>query len=674
MSDQAATRPRLAFNTHLHVPPNFSAFTTVEDAVETSAREGVKVIGTSNFHDFGVYDRFEAAARQHGLAPLFGLEFISLLEDEQRNGVKINDPGNPGRAYICGKGIPAPADLSAASKAFMATAKASNESRTSEMVELIGGLFAAAGLPLDVTYQSIVDVIAERAQVPAEWVVLQERHVALGFQVALFEALPPDGRAVILAKVYSTAPKADQDDAVATQGELRSRLMKAGCAGFVEETPVPFTDALAFIRGLGAITVYPTLADGVIPMCGYEDPVEDLIERMGGHDIYGAELIPVRNTPQMVEKIRQDLARRRHLRHGRHRAQHPGAHPGRADLPAWRAAQRRGRGHHLGRHLHRGRPPAPEATGSGRLRRCDRGAQPNLPRCRDPHPLFRRDGRGTPLRSHRDDPMTDLRQLRLLAIDDPLIRDAIEMSHRFGRDPEYTRGGGGNSSIKEGGIVYYQAQWRVAGGIEAGDLVPLATGPLLDLLLNGGAEADEARIPGAPDPVMRAAAKVRMAEAKGRRPSVELMFHSLLPERYVLHTHAIVPNAVTCNQDGEAIMRDLFGDDALWVPYTDPGLPLARKIHELRRGAPGTHGQDAPGSPSWATTASSSRPIRPARSPRSTNTSWAPSAPPSRRAASAWAVRAVRPRASPPMRPMPTPWSRSSAPRCARCCRRRVAP
>jgi hypothetical protein len=37
-------------------------------------------------------------------------------------------------------------------------------------------------------------------------------------------------------------------------------------------------------------------------MCGYEDPVEDLIERMGSHDIYGAELIPVRNTPEVVER------------------------------------------------------------------------------------------------------------------------------------------------------------------------------------------------------------------------------------------------------------------------------------------------------------------------------------------------------------------------------------
>jgi NAD(P)-dependent dehydrogenase (short-subunit alcohol dehydrogenase family)/rhamnose utilization protein RhaD (predicted bifunctional aldolase and dehydrogenase) len=93
---------------------------------------------------------------------------------------------------------------------------------------------------------------------------------------------------------------------------------------------------------------------------------------------------------------------------------------------------------------------------------------------------------------------------------------------------------------------------------------------------------------------MRAAAKVRLAEAKGRRPSVELMFHSLLPERFVLHTHAIVPNAVTCNLDGEAITRELFGDEVLWVPYTDPGLPLARKIHELREAHQARTGQPAP--------------------------------------------------------------------------------
>lgn len=302
MDAQAPARPRLAFNTHLHVPPNFSAFTTVEDCVGSAAREGVKVIGTSNFHDFGVYDRFAEAARRHALAPLFGLEFISVLDEEQRRGVKINDPANPGRAYICGKGIPDPTHPGPGERAFMERAKASNEARTSQMVDLIRDLFAEAGLSLDVTYASIVGVVADQAQVPADWVVLQERHVALGFQAALFENVPVDGRVVLLERVYGHAPAAGPDDPIAVQGELRSRLMKAGCPAFVEETPVPFTDAVDFIRGLGAVTVYPTLADGVTPICGYEDPVEDLIARMGSHDIYGAELIPVRNTPEVVER------------------------------------------------------------------------------------------------------------------------------------------------------------------------------------------------------------------------------------------------------------------------------------------------------------------------------------------------------------------------------------
>lgn len=292
---------RPAFNTHVHLPPNFSAFETVEDAIETAAREDVRIVGSSNFHDFGVYDRFEAAAREHGIAPLFGLEFISVLAEEQRHGVKINDPDNPGRAYICGKGIPAPTSPSPATKRFMDGARASNEARTRQMVELIGGLFSGAGVDLGVDYGSIVAAVAARAQVPAEWVVLQERHVALGFQSALFEQVPEEQRSALLGKVYGQPARAAVDDAVATQGELRSRLMKAGCPAFVEETPIPFTDGLAFVLGVDAIPVYPTVADGIIPICGFEDPVEALIERMLGYEIYGAELIPLRNSPETVD-------------------------------------------------------------------------------------------------------------------------------------------------------------------------------------------------------------------------------------------------------------------------------------------------------------------------------------------------------------------------------------
>ncbi len=298
----AATGPRLTFNTHLHVPPNFSAFTTVEDAVETSAAEGVKVIGTSNFHSFGVYERFDAAARRHGLKALFGLEFISVLDEAMRADMTVNDPANPGRAYICGKGIPDPSDPGAAAVAFMASAKVANEARHTQMVDLTRELFAQAGLDVDVTYESIVGLVSERADVPAEWVVLQERHVALGFQEALFTALPADQRDAFLERLYGRPARAAADDVVGTQGELRSRLMKAGCPAFVDETPVPFQDAVDFIRGTGAIVIYPTVADGADPICGYEDPVDALIERMGRHDIHGAELVTVRNTPECVDR------------------------------------------------------------------------------------------------------------------------------------------------------------------------------------------------------------------------------------------------------------------------------------------------------------------------------------------------------------------------------------
>ena len=268
---------RPAFNTHVHLPPNFSAFDDGEDAVATAAREGARVIGSSNFHDFGVYDRFAAAARAHGVAALFGLEFISVLEEEQRRGVKkINDPANPGRAYICGKGIPAPTNPSAETRQFMDIAKTSNEARTRQMVDLIGGIFSAAGLTARGRLRIRTSWPAARAQVPEAWVVLQERHVALGFQLGLFAQVPVERRAALLGKVYGKPPAAAPDDAVATQGELRSRLMKAGCSAFVEETAIPFTEGLAFVLGLDAIPVYPTLADGVIPICGFEDPVEDL--------------------------------------------------------------------------------------------------------------------------------------------------------------------------------------------------------------------------------------------------------------------------------------------------------------------------------------------------------------------------------------------------------------
>jgi rhamnose utilization protein RhaD (predicted bifunctional aldolase and dehydrogenase)/NAD(P)-dependent dehydrogenase (short-subunit alcohol dehydrogenase family) len=166
---------------------------------------------------------------------------------------------------------------------------------------------------------------------------------------------------------------------------------------------------------------------------------------------------------------------------------------------------------------------------------------------------------------------------RLPAQPTALLDEMIGVARRFGEDAAFSRAGGGNASAKADGVLYIKPSGIPLADLRTDVLVPLEMAPLLDLL-EGGEETGE---PGS-DPVMRVARHARLAEAGGRRPSVELLFHALMPERIVLHTHPLVLNALTCSRAGGKLAARLFGDRALWIPYTNPGLPLARAIAAAR--------------------------------------------------------------------------------------------
>jgi rhamnose utilization protein RhaD (predicted bifunctional aldolase and dehydrogenase)/NAD(P)-dependent dehydrogenase (short-subunit alcohol dehydrogenase family) len=170
-----------------------------------------------------------------------------------------------------------------------------------------------------------------------------------------------------------------------------------------------------------------------------------------------------------------------------------------------------------------------------------------------------------------------------------VLDQLIELAQRFGRDPDFSRGGGGNASAKVDGVLYIKPSGVALATLTAADLVPLDMAPLLALLHADDPASDDATA-GDPRPGMAA----RLAHAGGRRPSVEVLFHAFLPDRFVLHTHPPAINAVTCNSDGAALATRLFGDEALWVPYTNPGLPLARAIVEARRAFVARTGRPAP--------------------------------------------------------------------------------
>lgn len=288
-------------NTHVHVPPNFSAFTTPEDVVATARDEGARAIGISNFYDQQVYGRFAELCRDAGIVPLFGLEFITLVPDLEASGIRVNDPANPGRMYVCGKGIDPFRDKSAQAAATAAEIREGNDARAAEMVQRLDAHLQAAGLPTRLTAGAIAADVAARGGVPVAFVSLQERHIARAVEEAV-SAMPLEGRAAVLERAYGGPAKASFDDPVGMQGEVRSRLLKAGTAGFAPEVPLSFESAYAYVLAMGGIPCYPTLADGVAPVCPFEDPATELAARLVERGIHLAELIPIRNKTAVVDE------------------------------------------------------------------------------------------------------------------------------------------------------------------------------------------------------------------------------------------------------------------------------------------------------------------------------------------------------------------------------------
>ena len=293
---------RLKVNSHIHLPPNFSAFQTVAEAIALSAAQGVRVLGVSNYYDYDVYGDFVDGARRAGIFPLFGLEIICLIDELVKKGVKINDPGNPGKMYICGKGITRFAPFTAEANRLLGIIRHNDGTRIREVIHKLAETLAQRGLPIPLTETDVIDMVARRHNCPRERIHLQERHVCQAFQEAIFSKIPSAGRIEKLTQAFglTAPPKFGPEDAVKIQNEIRAQLMKAGKPAYAAETFVSFEEAYQLILELGGIPAYPTLADGTKPVCPFEEPVEKLIAEIKARGFTCAEFIPIRNTPEVL--------------------------------------------------------------------------------------------------------------------------------------------------------------------------------------------------------------------------------------------------------------------------------------------------------------------------------------------------------------------------------------
>jgi len=162
------------------------------------------------------------------------------------------------------------------------------------------------------------------------------------------------------------------------------------------------------------------------------------------------------------------------------------------------------------------------------------------------------------------------------------LRAYARMSQSAGARVDYVQGGGGNTSAKlKGGLMAIKAS-----GFRLADVKEDAGYAVLDYealrrFYGAHEPGDFADVEKSGSDEAKAAARA-VEGLPQLRPSVEAGFHSVL-QNYVLHTHSVYANLVTCAEEGRALAaKALFGAPYSWgyVPYTDPGARLTFSIRD----------------------------------------------------------------------------------------------
>ena len=153
----------------------------------------------------------------------------------------------------------------------------------------------------------------------------------------------------------------------------------------------------------------------------------------------------------------------------------------------------------------------------------------------------------------------------------------VYSSRLIGRDTSMVLHGGGNTSVKTEEPDRFGETRRVLWVKGSGwDLETIEEAGFCPLLLDHLIRL--AQLPALSDPAMVEELATHQTRAAAPAASVEAILHALLPYKFVDHSHADAVVSVTNTADGEARIREIYGEDVVVIPYVMPGFDLARAV------------------------------------------------------------------------------------------------
>ncbi|MDO9340958.1 MAG: SDR family NAD(P)-dependent oxidoreductase [Bacteroidales bacterium] len=156
----------------------------------------------------------------------------------------------------------------------------------------------------------------------------------------------------------------------------------------------------------------------------------------------------------------------------------------------------------------------------------------------------------------------------------PEINELIEISKYYGSNKEYVIAGGGNTSFKDEQTIWIKASGQSLAELTEEGLVALSREKLH--VISSGIYSDD---PSTREEQVKADMFHSILDpGKNKRPSVETSLHEIIQYKFIVHLHPTLINGLLCSRNAKNLTVKLFGESVLFVPYTDPGYILFKKL------------------------------------------------------------------------------------------------
>jgi len=287
-------------NAHLHTPYSFSAFSSIAQALDMAEKEEVKIVGINDFYTTDGYDEWAIECAKRQLVPLFNIEFVGLQEEDQKAGILVNDPQNPGRTYLSGKGLRHPTKLKQPYLSQLETVRAESNRHVERMCEKLNQLLSIHEAGFTLNFSEVTKMLTKG--------IVRERHLAKALRMKVYEQFQTE-KAIndFLNKLFNGKTiRSILKDHAAVENEIRANLLKAGGAAFVSEDPkafLPMETVRQIILHSGGLPTYPFLADDAKGgFTDFERNKEKAANALKQRGIFSVEFITTRNSIDVLEE------------------------------------------------------------------------------------------------------------------------------------------------------------------------------------------------------------------------------------------------------------------------------------------------------------------------------------------------------------------------------------